>query len=259
MKGPVHSYKGIQSRKNELIIKDVYSCKDNFKGYFDWHGFPPTSLTTQELLPSDPSVHGNLSTDSAVGHRVRPTVSGENLPSENIESANTALPHTEYALQSLPAPAKEVYKCDVCPYQTNISSSLNVHYRKHTGEKPYKCSFCSYSTPYRSHLTEHIRTHTGEKPYNCSYCSYSATKQCLLTVHIRTHTGEKPYKCSYCSYSATSHSNLTVHIRTHTGEKPFGCPYCSKKAIYKKDIKTHIYNKHPTQQWDSNVLTFPPK
>ena len=173
-----------ESRKMELVIKDVFSCKDDDKTYFDWRDSPPTTLTPQELLPSDPSAHENLSTDSAVGHRVRPAVSGENLPSENIESANAALPHSEDALQSLPAPAKEVYKCDVCQYKTNVSSNFKVHYRKHTGEKPYKCSYCSYSTPSQSYLPVHISTHTGEKPFGCPYCSKKARTNKEIRSHI---------------------------------------------------------------------------
>ena len=70
-------------------------------------------------------------------------------------------------------PYKLQYKakqCQICNKIFARSSSLIVHMRGHTGERPYKCSYCPKAFAQSANLTTHQRTHTGEKPYECSVC-----------------------------------------------------------------------------------------
>ncbi|NXR02634.1 ZN347 protein, partial [Sagittarius serpentarius] len=63
----------------------------------------------------------------------------------------------------------------------------------HTGERPYQREECGKSFRHRSTLTIHHRVPSGERPYKCSECFKNSSE---LAQHWRTHTGERPYDCS---------------------------------------------------------------
>ncbi|CAI9160037.1 unnamed protein product [Rangifer tarandus platyrhynchus] len=113
-----------------------------------------------------------------------------------------------------------------CGQGSKDRSTLIIHQRTHTGEKPYVCGECGRSFSDKSNLISHQRTHTGEKPYVCRECGRSFIQKSVLIRHQRTHTGEKPYVCRECGRNFSRNSLLISHQRTHTGEKPYVCREC---------------------------------
>jgi len=83
------------------------------------------------------------------------------------------------------------------PYQsqTNVHDHQllrNMLSTQMSGTKPvpiksYKCDWCSYSTARKDNLNVHCRRHTGEKPYTCKYCQRGFADKSNYNVHIRRH------------------------------------------------------------------------
>ncbi|XP_023262779.1 Wilms tumor protein homolog isoform X1 [Seriola lalandi dorsalis] len=125
--------------------------------------------------------------------------------------------------------------------------------RSETSEKrPFMCAYPGCNKRYfkLSHLQMHSRKHTGEKPYQCEFtdCGRSFSRSDQLKRHQRRHTGVKPFQCETCQRKFSRSDHLKTHTRTHTGktsEKPFNCrwPNCQKKFARSDELVRH-HNMH---------------
>lgn len=122
-----------------------------------------------------------------------------------------------------------------------------------TNEKrPFMCAYPGCNKRYfkLSHLQMHSRKHTGEKPYQCDFkdCERRFSRSDQLKRHQRRHTGVKPFQCKTCERKFSRSDHLKTHTRTHTGktsEKPFSCrwPSCQKKFARSDELVRH-HNMH---------------
>jgi uncharacterized Zn-finger protein len=176
----------------------------------NWEGVFNLAPEEASFLTEDP-LH-SATTEDVLDDLNWDTVESRSLNSE-YEQDSTALPKE--------LGQKKKYKCDQCEYASTQKSTLDIHKRRHTGEKPYKCDECEYASTQKSNLDKHKRKHTGEKPYKCDECEYAASKKSHLDAHKRrNHTGEKQYKCEHCEYAATNKSYLDNHKEgNYTGER----------------------------------------
>ena len=83
----------------------------------------------------------------------------------------------------------------------------------------YACKTSGMAFSKSSSLTVHMRTHTKEKPFDCKTCGKAFSGSSNLTRHMRTHSGEKPFDCKTCGRAFARSDNLATHMRTHSGKK----------------------------------------
>ena len=79
------------------------------------------------------------------------------------------------------------FRCDLCPYSTNIKCNIKTHYLVHSGERPHKCKVCNQGFTQLNALKHHMFIHTGEKPYLCNVCHVSFRQPGPLKLHMTKH------------------------------------------------------------------------
>ncbi|XP_074836757.1 zinc finger protein 574 [Carettochelys insculpta] len=136
-----------------------------------------------------------------------------------------AAPEEERPVPPPPPPAPrritcpKSFECADCKKLFSSETSLQVHRRIHTGERPYPCPDCGKAFRQSTHLKDHRRLHTGEKPFKCEVCGKAFTIAVRLAEHRRIHTGERPYHCADCGKAYRSFSNLWKHRKLHQEQR----------------------------------------
>uniref|UniRef100_A0A8D0EMB5 Zinc finger and BTB domain containing 38 n=1 Tax=Strix occidentalis caurina TaxID=311401 RepID=A0A8D0EMB5_STROC len=130
-----------------------------------------------------------------------------------------------------------LYTCIVCKRSYVTPSTLKMHMRCHTGEKPYTCKTCGKCFSIPGNLQKHERIHLGVKDFVCQYCNKAFTLNETLKIHERIHTGEKRYHCQFCFQKNTDALNgETSPLKLVSFTK---IKYISSKcvSIYAKEVK----------------------
>ncbi|KAG5848546.1 hypothetical protein ANANG_G00099600 [Anguilla anguilla] len=139
----------------------------------------------------------------------------------------------------------------VCPFphcnkSCPSASSLEIHMRTHSGERPFVCLICLSAFTTKANCERHLKVHTDTLNGVCHGCGFVSTTRDILYSHLVTchmvcqpgsrsevyspgpglpplplATGLGPpdcgvvLKCQVCGFGADSPALLQQHVRTH--------------------------------------------
>ncbi|MBN3304959.1 SALL4 protein, partial [Amia calva] len=116
-------------------------------------------------------------------------LNGNGLLSEH--SSGTA--KLQQMVESLEKKTGDPNECVICHRVLSCQSSLKMHYRTHTGERPYKCKICGRAFSTKGNLKAHYGVHRASTPlkmqHSCPICQKKFTNAVVLQQHIRMHMG----------------------------------------------------------------------
>ena len=85
-------------------------------------------------------------------------------------------------------------QCVICHRVLSCKSSLQLHYRTHTGERPYRCKICGRSFTTKGNLKTHYAVHRSKGPirilHDCPICEKRFSNPLVLQQHLRLHAAE---------------------------------------------------------------------
>ncbi|XP_037013337.2 sal-like protein 4 [Artibeus jamaicensis] len=83
-------------------------------------------------------------------------------------------------------------ECAICHRAFSCQSSLRLHYRTHTRERPFRCRICDRAFSTKGSLKTHLGVHQTntcvKTQYSCPICQKKFTNAVMLQQHIRMHT-----------------------------------------------------------------------
>ncbi|KAI1890047.1 hypothetical protein AGOR_G00169200 [Albula goreensis] len=145
-----------------------------------------------------------------------------------------------------PYPNERVCPFPHCNKSCPSASSLEIHMRTHSGERPFVCLICLSAFTTKANCERHLKVHTDTLNGVCHGCGFISTTRDILYSHLVTchmvcqpgsrsevyspgpgmpplplATGLGPpdcgivLKCQVCGFAAESPALLQQHVRTH--------------------------------------------
>lgn len=135
----------------------------------------------------------------------------------------------------------ENVECPICK-GVYLRSSLEVHIRNHSGQRPFTCLFCNKDFTTKWNLKLHKWTHASRtsKPYKCDQCKGAFIRETDYVAHMNSHKSVRPYTCNYCGAQFIRKYNCQRHVKEHEKGKSFSCQICGKSFHRSYYLKDHM-------------------
>ena len=110
----------------------------------------------------------------------------------------------------------EVTPCEYCGKKFFNAYQLDIHTKRHNGEKPYQCDECEESFQRKGELMKHKFDHKNPvEP--CSLCGMSFSKfSSRLVKQKSAHVCGPKFNCKVCGKEFSQSSSLNQHNNSHT-------------------------------------------
>lgn len=135
--------------------------------------------------------------------------------------------------------------CSYCGMSFSFKGNLQVHIKRIHSERSGQCSVCLKTFP---DLEVHMRKHTGEKPFACKQCDQAFATKRSLSNHVGfKHVNASKYKCSIgeCTKTFPTPMMLEFHLlKQHTNHTPYICHHCSRGFFRTSDLSRHLRVSH---------------
>ncbi|NXX87543.1 SALL4 protein, partial [Centropus bengalensis] len=162
---------------------------------------PVTFSSDLQSRPS-PESEGGSSSSGVVGHESG-TEQGLSSPQAtcsvnifNVSGSNEQGSETsklQQLVENIDKSTADPNECLICHRVLSCQSSLKMHYRTHTGERPFKCKICGRAFSTKGNLKTHYGVHRANTPlkmqHSCPICQKKFTNAVVLQQHIRMHMG----------------------------------------------------------------------
>ncbi|XP_043937591.1 zinc finger protein ZFPM1 [Protopterus annectens] len=104
-----------------------------------------------------------------------------------------------------------------CASRQKSSSPAAEEKPKDTSSSERVCSFphCNKSCPSASSLEIHMRSHSGERPFICLICLSAFTTKANCERHLKVHTDTLNGVCHGCGFTSTTRDILYSHLVTN--------------------------------------------
>ncbi|XP_009871553.1 PREDICTED: sal-like protein 4 [Apaloderma vittatum] len=162
---------------------------------------PGTFSSDLQSRPS-PESEGGSSSSGAVGHesgteqslsspQAACSVSVFHVSGSNEQGSETS--KLQQLVENIDKSTADPNECLICHRVLSCQSSLKMHYRTHTGERPFKCKICGRAFSTKGNLKTHYGVHRANTPlkmqHSCPICQKKFTNAVVLQQHIRMHMG----------------------------------------------------------------------
>ncbi|XP_072926299.1 zinc finger protein ZFPM1 isoform X1 [Hemitrygon akajei] len=169
-----------------------------------------------------------------------------------------------------PSPHERICPFPQCNKSCPSASSLEIHVRSHSGERPFVCLICLSAFTTKANCERHLKVHTDTLNGVCHGCGFVSTTRDILYSHLVTNhmvcqPGSKseaqspapgvpalpltvgkvasPFpnlKCSQCEYVGDSESSLQQHSSIHASQDTFQCHQSQEKLKDSADLVKHM-------------------
>lgn len=139
------------------------------------------------------------------------------------------------------------HQCEICKKVCKGKSSLDMHFRTHSGEKPYKCHVCNQSFRIKKTLTKHQVIHSDARPFNCQNCNATFKRKDKLKYHIdHVHGLKSAEEGDFSSTEGGKVGSMPVQFSSDgKAYHPENKHYMEQPKDYQAETKNMLQNVSP--------------